>query len=49
MQNSFFKEWVLNRTILGWLLLEQKSFEQRLTHHKMMAVRLCLAVDAQVI
>ena len=37
-----------NRTLISSLLLEQKSLKQRLTH-KMMAARLCLVVDAQVI
>ena len=37
-----------NRTLIGSLLLEQKMLKQRLTH-KMMAVRLCLVVNAQII
>ena len=37
-----------NRTLIGRLLLEQKSLEQRLTH-KMMAARMQLVGDAQVI
>ena len=37
-----------NRTLISSLLLEQKSLKQRLTH-KMMAARLCLVVDAQII
>ena len=37
-----------NRTLIGSLLLEQKTLKQRLTH-KMMAVRLCLVVNAQII
>ena len=37
-----------NRTLIGRLLLEQKSLEQRLTH-KMMAARMQLVEDAQII
>ena len=37
-----------NRTLIGRLLLEQKSLEQRLTH-KMMAARMQLVGDAQII
>ena len=37
-----------NRTLIGRLLLEQKSLEQRLTH-KMVAARMQLVGDAQII
>ena len=37
-----------NKTLIGRLLLEQKSLEQRLTH-KMMAARMQLVGDAQII
>ena len=37
-----------NRTLIGRLLLEQKSLEQRLTH-KMMAARMQLVGDTQII
>ena len=37
-----------SRTLIGSLLLEQKSLEQRLTH-KMMATSLHLVADAQII
>ena len=37
-----------NRTLIGCLQLGQKSFEQRLTH-KMMAARMKLVGDAQII
>ena len=36
------------RTSISSLLLEQKSLKQKLTH-KMMAARLCLVADAQII
>ena len=59
IQNSFFKNYnviknrifnysLSNRTLIGSLLPEQKSYEQRLTH-KMMAARLRLVAEAQVI
>ena len=48
----FEKEFLMislsDRTLISGLLLEQKSLKQRLTH-KMMAARLCLVVDAQII
>ena len=37
-----------NRTLIGSLLLKQNSLKQWLTH-KMMAARLCLVADAQII
>ena len=37
-----------NRTLISSLLLKQKSLKQRLTL-KLMAARLCLVVDAQII
>ena len=37
-----------NRSLIGSLLLEQKSLEQRLTH-KMMATSLHLVADVQII
>ena len=37
-----------NRTLIVSLLLEQKSFEQKLTH-KMVATSLRLVADAQII
>ena len=48
IKNRIFNYSLSNRTLIGSLLPEQKSYEQRLTH-KMMAVRLRLVAEAQVI
>ena len=47
-KNGFSMISLSNRTLIVSLLLEQKSFEQKLTH-KMVATSLRLVADAQII
>ena len=48
IKNRIFNYNLSNRTLIGSLLPEQKSYEQRLTH-KMMAAGLRLVAEVQVI
>ena len=47
-KNGFLMINPSNRTLIGSLRIEQKPIEQRLTH-KMMATRLLLVVNSQII